>query len=69
MALKLRVITKIILISFVIILSMYDIWALIFGGVDATISRIVLSYAKDYPIIPFAFGVVCGHLFWSQKEK
>lgn len=59
--------TKIILITAVVALSLYDIVALINGGSEATISRITLSYSKEYPVIPFAVGVVCGHLFWPNK--
>jgi len=31
-----------------------------------TISGIVLGWARKHPVVPFAFGVLMGHLFWSQ---
>lgn len=34
-----------------------------------TISEVMLKYALQHPIIPFAFGVLCGHLFWFQVPK
>ena len=31
-----------------------------------TISGIVLGFARRHTIVPFAFGVLMGHLFWPQ---
>ena len=36
------------------------------GGAGATISEVVLATALRRPIVPFALGVLVGHLFWSQ---
>ena len=52
-----------VLIALVVI---YDIAAFAQGGVEATISRVVLGASVGNPILPFAFGIVCGHLFWPQ---
>lgn len=30
-----------------------------------TISRLVWDSAKKYPMVPFAIGILCGHLFWQ----
>lgn len=30
-----------------------------------TISKLVWSASKKYPIVPFAVGILCGHLFWQ----
>lgn len=38
------------------------------GGWEATISYLALSKSRRYPIIPFALGVLVGHLFWPQPE-
>jgi hypothetical protein len=46
----------------------YDVLANAEGGVSATISRVLRAAAMDYPIIPFAVGVLIGHLFWSQGK-
>lgn len=59
--------TKVILVVLAAFLVIYDIVALWLGGWDATISVVLLTWARSYPILPFAFGVVCGHLFWPQK--
>ncbi len=35
-------------------------------GPEATVSRVVLSWTRSYPILAFAAGIVAGHLFWPQ---
>ena len=34
-----------------------------------TISETLLGWAKNHPVVPFMFGVICGHLFWPQVEQ
>lgn len=40
----------------------YDVWAYLAGGSGATISAVVYA-ASVYTALPFAFGVLTGHLF------
>lgn len=47
----------------------YDIWTLCAHGVESTISWVTYSQGRQYPILPFAFGIVCGHLFWPNTPK
>jgi uncharacterized membrane protein YedE/YeeE len=61
-------------------LSLYAVWFFVtafalVGAVDIylvlcgrspTVSRTILDLASDYPIIPFAVGVLAGHLLWPQ---
>ena len=50
----------------VLLIGVYDIVALSFGGVEATISR----YIVGWPPAPiFALGYVMGHLTWPQKKE
>jgi hypothetical protein len=39
-----------------------------FGANDPTISEIIWT-ANRHPIVPFLFGVVAGHLFWSHERQ
>lgn len=55
-------VTDIILISAVLVLVGWNVYAAITGR--PTISQRVDRYSGRWPIIPFAIGVVCGHLFW-----
>lgn len=44
----------------------YDVLAVWRGGVTATISHRILELSRRRPVLPFAFGVLCGHLLWPQ---
>lgn len=46
----------------------WDIYAAM-SPVQPTISALTLHYAHRFMIIPFACGVLMGHLFWPQIEK
>lgn len=61
-------VTRIVIVIAVVAVSLYDILAVSRGGVDATVSRILLGVASDHPIVPFAFGALFGHLFFPQPE-
>jgi len=63
-----RRLTQIIIIAATMLVIVYDVIAVSAWGVDATVSRVTLSWAKSNPILPFAVGVVCGHLFWPQPK-
>ncbi len=49
-----------------LILILYDFFAGFAYGSNYTESWVILQLAHKYPIIAFAFGVLMGHLFWSQ---
>ena len=60
--------TKFIIICSALVLIIYDLVAYNQSGGAATISYVMLSWSKDYPILPFMFGVLCGHLFVPLKD-
>ena len=55
------------IIVWVSVAVVYDVVIAYFYGAQPTISRIVHDWAYGNPVIAFALGVLCGHLFWSQK--
>jgi len=55
-----------IIIGAVVLLIVYDIWTIVKRGLNSSISWKVWALCHDWPIIAFAVGVLCGHLFWSQ---
>lgn len=59
-------ITIVVIIISIILLLSYDTIAALLGGSNATISWITWTYAHKFPLIPFAVGFLCGHLFWTQ---
>ena len=61
--------TKWTVIGLTLAIIVFDIIAFFVGGVESTISRITLRWAQQNPALPFAGGVLCGHLFWPQKPE
>lgn len=57
-------VTVTLLVILTIFLALYDVWAVIHGGIEATISWTIWSASIRWPIIPFAFGLLMGHFFW-----
>ena len=57
-------VTRMVLLMTLIGLLGYDLFAVYQFGYDGTISLVVFTMAKAYPIIPFLAGVVVGHLFF-----
>jgi hypothetical protein len=61
-----RAITRVLLPILALLVIAYDVVAYLRGGVQATISRVVLGWSAAAPLLPFGVGVLCGHLFWPQ---
>lgn len=69
---KTRKLTIMFILACVFIIIGYDIWAVYSGGVDGTISSVIFDYSREFPLIPFAFGVLAGHLWfpvYDRKDK
>lgn len=50
----------------VVVALIYDLYAYRKSGGSAIISNWVRVMSRDWPIIPFLLGVLCGHFFWYQ---
>lgn len=50
-------------------LTGYDFWVIAQGGVDASISQVLLDAARRQPLVAFLFGGLMGHLFFPQKVE
>jgi hypothetical protein len=61
--------TILFIVVVVVLIIGWDIYAMIYGGHEATISSVLVTSAYDTPVIPFAFGFVMGHLFWRMKSN
>lgn len=53
----------------VLVVIGYDAWACADRENRDTISSMVTESSKKYLIIPFIFGLLVGHFFWSQHLK
>jgi hypothetical protein len=58
-------VTTIIIWSVTALLVVWDIIVASNGTPGDTISEIMYRQACAHPIIAFALGCVCGHLFWK----
>lgn len=61
-----KIVTKVLMLSIAIVLIGWDIYVAANDIPGDTISELTLSWAFMHPVIPFAVGVLCGHLFWPQ---
>ncbi len=65
---RIKILTKHVVVTTILAVIVYDVVAYAIGGMPATVSAFVLETSKSWPVIPFASGVVCGHLFWPQVQ-
>jgi hypothetical protein len=64
-----KTLTTIIIVAITAFLIVWDVYAILKGGVESSISSIIIVHSHEYPILPFAFGVLCGHFFWRMKPN
>jgi len=57
------------LLSALLLMIGYDAWACQDKEHRDTISKIVTKSSQKYLLIPFLFGLIMGHFFWSQHLK
>lgn len=57
---------KWVFIMLVASLFAYEFIALGNKSKGDTISEIVWTVTKDYPLVPFLTGFLCGHFFWQR---
>lgn len=55
--------TSLFITILVIILAIYDLFAYLFGGEGATVSRVMQNVGFDSPFLVFSIGFICGHMF------
>jgi hypothetical protein len=61
-------ITGIFIASMLVLVGVYDVIAIMGGGTEASISHMIIVWSYNYPAFTFAFGFVCGHLFWRVRS-
>ena len=47
----------------------YEAYTLLNNVPGDTLSEAVWVVSRDYPLVPFLAGVVCGHFFWNRANK
>ena len=61
-----KTITAVVCVATACVLVGYDIFAAVKAGPSGTISDVIRGVAATNPIVPFAFGILMGHFFWSK---
>lgn len=64
---KTRFATTWILVLVSALLIAWDLYARQYDS--GTISEVTLTWVRAHPILPFALGILGGHLCWPQLEK
>jgi len=59
--------TKVIIGVVIVGLAAWTTFAYFASGPQDTISRHVIDYTAQWPILGVAFGVLLGHWFWPQR--
>ena len=59
-------VTKVVLCVSIVALIVWATVAAIWGADGCTISEHVRYYAAQYPVVPFALGVLVGHWLWPM---
>jgi len=60
--------TQWVMVITVVVLLLYDCYAVYTGGIQNTISYQVTVLSDKFPFIPFALGFLAGH-FFGQLPK
>lgn len=54
-------------ILFLALVGVYDVYLAFSGEPQYTVSEILSEWAKRWPVLPFAGGLVVGHILWPQR--
>lgn len=57
-------VTIAVIVATIVSLIAYDVYAVLRGGKEATISGVIAQFSHKFPIIAFAGGLLCGHFWW-----
>lgn len=60
--------TSLFIVGVIIAIGIYDVYAIVSGGTEATISYRIRVWSHEYPAFTFLIGFCMGHLFWPMKK-
>lgn len=56
------------MIFIVVLIAVYDFYAIAKGGTEASISHIIFEWSYKVPFFTFSFGYLAGHLTWRIRD-
>ena len=62
------IVTKVLMLVATVVLVGWDIYVTVNAIRGDTISEIIARLGRNYAVLPFLWGVVVGHLFWSVRH-
>lgn len=54
------------LLTMMMIVGMWDIYAYATNDPEGTVSNIIGTWGEQFPMLSVAIGVLVGHLFWPR---
>ena len=61
-------ITRIFVLLTLVIVGVFDVFAIVKGGTEASISHLIFIWSYKYPAFTFLTGFCTGHLFWRMRD-
>lgn len=55
--------TALVVFALFLTAGLYDLWAVVVGGVDLSISQFVTDHVGNYPFLMFMCGMLVDHFF------
>lgn len=62
-------ITAWLLLAVLVMVGIWDVYTLLYGESGQSVSQYLHRLATAWPILPFAVGVLIGHLFWPVGRQ
>jgi hypothetical protein len=61
--------TGLVVFGLLLAAGLYDLWAVVTGGVQASISQFVTDTVGNYPFLMFVCGMLTSHFFGFMMVK
>ena len=62
-------VTRMLIVLIVLVVGSWDSYLLFVGDEDATVSVVLYESARQWPVIAFMAGFLCGHVFWQVYPR
>lgn len=60
--------TFVFIVATLVAIGIWDVYAIVGGGKEASISHMIIELSYEYPSFTFLIGFAMGHLFWRMRE-
>lgn len=66
-------VTFFVIPALIALILIYDVWVIIAGGSEASISALIIKSSYEMPFMVYCIGlfngILVGHLFWRMKSN